>query len=110
MGRDDRGGRDKDKDKDKDRDRDRGRDSKKEETGPGGFKRGQRLKIHSLKAKPEFNGAVVECIGWDSEKGAWEVKHPDMGATVKLKADNLEAADRSRSPPRKEESRRTAEG
>mmetsp|Transcript_90339 Transcript_90339/g.254996 ORF Transcript_90339/g.254996 Transcript_90339/m.254996 type:complete len:170 (-) Transcript_90339:89-598(-) len=108
----DRRGKDKDK---RSRSRDRRRrddDEGGDKAERGGIKPGMMVQIHGLKAKPEFNGLEVKVLQWVEDKGAWEVKleSRDVSTTVKLKPDNLKVPSADRSPPRREESRRSAEG
>ncbi len=40
---------------------------------PAGIRIGQTVKVHSLKARPELNGAEACVLGWDASKGRFNV-------------------------------------
>ena len=40
---------------------------------PAGIRIGQTVKVHSLKARPELNGAEACVLGWDAKKGRFNV-------------------------------------
>ena len=50
---------------------------------------GTRVKLHSLKAKPELNGQRGEVVGFDASSGRCEVKLYDGRGPYRLKPENL---------------------
>ena len=54
---------------------------------------GTRVKLHSLKAKPELNGQRGEVVGFVASSGRCEVKLDDGRGPYRLKPENLKERD-----------------
>eukprot|EP01043_Picozoa_sp_COSAG02_P015330 COSAG02_NODE_651_length_18910_cov_12.561639_12_plen_678_part_00 len=56
--------------------------------GPGGYARGQMLRISSLKGAPQHNGKTGRCLSFNSAKGRWNVEL-ESGERLALKPGNV---------------------
>eukprot|EP00929_Paragymnodinium_shiwhaense_P050944 TRINITY_DN25647_c0_g1_i1.p2 TRINITY_DN25647_c0_g1~~TRINITY_DN25647_c0_g1_i1.p2 ORF type:complete len:119 (+),score=30.51 TRINITY_DN25647_c0_g1_i1:60-416(+) len=58
-----------------------------------GLRRGQRVEMRGLKAKPELNGAVGELVRFDPQSGRWHLQLLSGFETLKVRPDNLQPED-----------------
>ena len=56
---------------------------------------GQAVRLVSLQAKPELNGAVGACERFDAQSGRYAVRMPGQEQPVLVRAANLELVDKS---------------